>query len=93
MDTPDRCPARIRSYSKGLELAGLLKKGINHPGIPIGNDGYPTGELYGPDVMTLVGKHVGFDRSMTDCDEQGLRDYARLCVRAGVTTALILQLV
>ena len=23
---------------------------------------------------------------MTDCDEQGLRDYARLCVRAGVTT-------
>lgn len=72
--------------SKGLELAGLLKKGINHPGIPIGNDGYPTGELYGPDAMTPVGKHVGFDRSMTDCDEQGLRDYARLCVRAGVTT-------
>lgn len=72
--------------SKGLELAGLLKKGINHPGIPIGNDGYPTGELYGPDAMTPVGIHVGFDRSMTDCDEQGLRDYARLCVRAGVTT-------
>ena len=55
--------------SKGLELAGLLKKGINHPGIPIGNDGYPTGELYGPDAMTPVGIHVGFDRSMTDCDE------------------------
>ena len=73
--------------SKGLELAGLLKKGINHPGIPIGNDGYPTGELYGPDAMTPVGIHVGFDRSMTDCDEQGLRDYARLCVRAGVTTS------
>ena len=72
--------------SKGLELAGLLKKGINHPGIPIGHDGYPTGELYGPDAMTPVGIHVGFDRSMTDCDEQGLRDYARLCVRAGVTT-------
>ena len=73
--------------SKGLELAGLLKPGINHPGIPLGPDGLPTGELYGPDAMTPVGVHVGFDRSMTDCDEQGLRDYAKLCVSSGVTTS------
>ena len=72
--------------SKGLELAGLLRTGINHPGIPLGTDGLPTGELFGPDAMTPVGPHVGFERSLTDCDERGLRDYGKLCVRAGVTT-------
>lgn len=72
--------------SKALELAGLLKTGINHPGMPLGADGMPTGELYGPDTMTPVGVHVGFNRSLTDSDEQGLRDFGKLCVRTGVTT-------
>ncbi|GHF51800.1 amidohydrolase [Seohaeicola zhoushanensis] len=72
--------------TKALELAGLMKPGVNHPGIPLGPDGYPTGELKGPDVMTPVGPHVGFDRSLMDCDEMGLRDFAKLCVRTGVTT-------
>ena len=73
--------------SKALELAGMLRTGIEHPGIPLGEDGLPTGELFGPDVMTPVGGHVGFDRDMLACDEAGLRNFARLCVRAGVTTA------
>ena len=73
--------------SKALELAGLLKTGINNPGVPLGKDGLPTGELKGPDVMTPVGIHVGFDRDMLACDESGLIDFAKLCVRAGVTTA------
>lgn len=72
--------------TKALELAGLLKSGVNHPGIPLGDDGLPKGELYGPDAMTPVGAFVGFDRALTDCDERGLRDYAKLCVRTGVTT-------
>ncbi len=72
--------------SKALELAGLLKPGINHPGVPLGRDGLPTGELKGPDIMTPVGIHVGFDRDMLACDERGLRDFGKLCVRAGVTT-------
>ncbi len=72
--------------TKGLELAGLLRSGINHEGIPLGPDGLPTGEIYGMEAMTPVTPHVGFDRSITDCDEQGLIDYAKLCVRAGVTT-------
>jgi predicted amidohydrolase YtcJ len=72
--------------SKALELAGLLKPGINHPGMPLGDDGIPTGELYGPETMTPVGVHVGFNRSLTDSDEQGLRDFGKLCVRTGVTT-------
>ena len=72
--------------SAAMERADLLKSGINHPGIPLGTDGLPAGELRGPDVMTPVGKHVGFDRDMLACDERGLRDFAKLCVRAGVTT-------
>ena len=72
--------------SKALEMAGLLKIGINHPNIPQGEDGYPTGELFGPEGMAPVGHHVGFDRALSDSDEQGLRDFAKLCVRTGVTT-------
>jgi len=72
--------------SKALELAGLLKPGVNHPGVPLGEDGLPTGELKGPDIMTPVGVHVGFNRDMLACDARGLRDFGRLCVRAGVTT-------
>lgn len=72
--------------SKALEMAGLLKHGVNHVGVPLGDDGLPTGELKGPDIMTPVGTHVGFNRDMLACDERGLRDFGRLCVRAGVTT-------
>ena len=72
--------------TKALELGGYLKKGINHPGIPLGADGLPTGELFSPEAMTPVAVHVGFDRSLTDADEQGLRDFGKLCVRTGVTT-------
>ena len=73
--------------SHALELAGLLRPGINHPGVPLGADGLPTGELKGPDAMTLVGNHIGFDREVLANDEPGLRQFARLCVRQGVTTA------
>lgn len=73
--------------TKALELAGLMRSGINHPGIPLGDDGLPTGELKGPDAMMPVGAHVGFDRDVLACDEMGLRQFARLCVRKGVTTA------
>ena len=73
--------------SKALELDGLLKPGLNNPGIPLGKDELPTGELKGPDVMTPVGLHVGFDRDMLAANERGLVDFAKLCVRSGVTTA------
>ena len=73
--------------TKALELAGLLRKGIDHPGIPLGDDGLPTGELKGPEAMMPAAPHVGFDRDILACDELGLRYFARLCVRKGVTTA------
>lgn len=73
--------------SKALEMAGLLRAGIDHPGVPLGEDGLPTGEMKGPDAMMLVGMLVGFDREFLSCDEKGLRQFGRLCVRKGVTTA------
>ena len=73
--------------SKALELAGMLRQGINHPGIPLDDEGLPTGEMKGPEAMTPLGPHVGLDRSLLSADEPGLRAFARLCVQAGVTTA------
>ena len=73
--------------SKALELAGLLRTGLNHPGIALGGDGLPIGEIKGPDAMTPLGPHVGLDRGLLASDEPGLRSFARLCVRKGVTTA------
>lgn len=73
--------------TKALELAGMLRTGINHSGVPLGDDGFPTGELKGPDAMMLVNHHVGFDRALLSCDELGLKEFARLCVRTGTTTA------
>ncbi len=73
--------------SKALELAGMLRAGVNHPGVPLGADGLPTGEMKGPDVMMPVAPHVGLDRGLMYADEDGLKAFARLCVRKGVTTA------
>ena len=72
--------------TRALELADLMRTGINNPGIPLGADGYPTGELKGPEVMTPVGVHVGFERNLLDADEAGLLNFAKLCVRTGTTT-------
>ena len=73
--------------SAALKLADWLRPGIEHPGILLGTDGLPTGELKGPEAMTPVGNRAGFDRMIMAGDEQGLRAFAKLCVRKGVTTA------
>lgn len=72
--------------TRALELAGMLRN-VNHPGVPLGADGLPNGEMKGPDAMTPLGPHVGLDREVLASDEPGLRAFARLCVRKGVTTA------
>ncbi len=76
--------------TRALELAGYLRPGIQHPGVPLGPDGLPTGELCGPDAMTPAGRHVGFarfEREGQPGDDCGLGRFGRLCVRTGVTTA------
>ena len=49
----------IYANTKALEMAGLLRTGINHTGVPLGADGLTTSEMKGPKTMTLVGLHVG----------------------------------
>ena len=70
-----------------LQAGGFLRTGIDHPAFPLGEDGLPTGELKGPEAMMPLLDHVGLSRSFLSGDETGIRDFARLCVRAGVTTA------
>ncbi len=76
----------LYANTPALEAAGYLKPGMNHPGIPLGSDGLPTGVLKGPDAMQPVNPFVGLSKSFSDADEQGLKDFASLCVRSGVTT-------
>ncbi|MEW7009796.1 amidohydrolase [Lentilitoribacter sp. EG35] len=73
--------------TKALELAGLLREGLEHGGIPLGDDGLPTGELRSPEIMGLASSHVGLAREILACDEPGMWRFAQLCIRAGVTTA------
>lgn len=70
-----------------LEKAGLLRKGVEHPGIPLGADGMPSGELKGPEAMMAASAVVGLDRSFLSGDEFGIRAFGKLAVRAGVTTS------
>ncbi|MEZ5729808.1 MAG: amidohydrolase [Burkholderiaceae bacterium] len=77
----------INVNTRALEMAGLLRSGVDHPGIPLGDDGLPTGEMKGPEAMTPVGPVVGLDRQAYAGDAAALRRFARLCVRTGVTTA------
>jgi len=72
--------------TKALEVSGMLRTGLNHPGIELGDDGLSIGVLKSPEVYMPVGPFVGLNRSATDADEPGLRDFAKLCVRTGVTT-------
>ena len=73
--------------SAGLELGGFLRPGIEHPAFPLGADGLPSGELKGPEAMLPVLDRIGLGRNVLSGDEFGMRAFARLAVRAGVTTA------
>jgi predicted amidohydrolase YtcJ len=70
-----------------LAAAGYLRTDHDHPGVLLGTDRLPNGELRGPEAMTPVLLAVGVDRARDAGDEAGFRAFARLAVRAGVTTA------
>jgi len=77
----------INCNSAALGAIGWLRSGIDHPGVPLGSDGVPTGELKGPEAMMQVAQVLGMDRAVLAGDEPALHLFSRLCVRAGVTTA------
>ena len=78
---------KLNVNSLGLKLAGFLRTGINHDGLPLGKDGIPTGEIRGAETIALVTKHVGLGKDWLSGDAEGLRNFGKICVRAGVTTA------
>jgi hypothetical protein len=77
----------INCNSAALATVGWLRQGIEHPGVPLGSDGLPTGELKGPEAMMQVAAVLGMDRAVLAGNAQALQLFSRLCVRAGVTTA------
>ena len=77
----------INANSAALRAVDWLRTGIEHPGVPLGADGIPTGELKGPEPMMQVAALLGLDRAVLAGDARGMRQFSRLCVRAGVTTA------
>lgn len=77
----------VNVNTAALKLAGWWRQGLDHPGLPLAADGYPTGELKGPEAMMPALAAIGLTRSFLSGDEFGLRAFGELCVRAGVTTA------
>ena len=78
---------KLHMNSAALKLAGFLKTGINHEGLPLGKDGIPSGEIRGAETIALVTRHVGLGKDWLAGDADGLRNFGKICVRAGVTTA------
>ena len=75
-------PARPRASHEAVRdgrilgvssLADLQRSGVDHPGIPLGSDGLPSGELKGPEAMTPAFGPVGLSRSFLSGDEAGIR--------------------
>ena len=77
----------LNANSAALAAGELLRPGIDHPGVPLGDDGLPAGELRGPDAMTPVANRCGLDRTLLAGDVDAIRAFGRLCVRTGTTTA------
>jgi predicted amidohydrolase YtcJ len=77
----------LNANTKALEESGLLRQGIEHPGIGLGPDGFPTGELKGPDAMTSTLLKLGLDRGVLNGDVNATLLFGKLAVRCGVTTA------
>lgn len=77
----------LYANTPALERAGLLSPAFRHDGLPLGANGVPTGELRGVDVA-LPAAHALDIVDVMQCRSVAAADaFARLCVRAGVTTA------
>ena len=72
--------------SAALAAVSWLRRGLDHPGIALGPDELPVGELKGPEAMTPLLGFCGLDRAAL-ADADALHRFSRLCVRSGTTTA------
>ncbi|WP_121065482.1 amidohydrolase [Chachezhania antarctica] len=72
--------------SRAFEMLNMLKPGMNAEGIPLADDGLPMGELRGLELMVPASVKLGYDRMSRQQTPGAMDAFARLCVRAGVTT-------
>jgi predicted amidohydrolase YtcJ len=77
----------VTANSALLQQIDILRPNISHPGIPLGVDGLPTGELRGPDLLSAACGFIGLPQELLSCDQQGLINFNGLCSSKGVTTA------
>jgi predicted amidohydrolase YtcJ len=77
----------VNANSAALALVDYMRPGLNHPGIGLGPDGLPTGELRGHDAFEPIMSKLNVSKAAAANDVLGLREYARLAVRNGVTTS------
>ncbi len=77
----------VNANTAALKLADYLRPGLHHPGLPLGPDGLPTGEVKGPDTMLPLAARLGQDWGLMMGKPETLKRFARLCVLKGVTTA------
>ena len=72
--------------SVALEMAGY-GPGTNAPGVVLGDDGHPTGELQEVAAMFPVMRRLGIDLRSLAQREDAIRTFGRVACRAGVTTS------
>ncbi len=77
----------LYANSVALRETGLLQAGIDLPGVLLGADGVPVGELRGPEAMNPLFVKFGVGRVFGARDVSGIEAFGRLATRAGVTTA------
>lgn len=77
----------LYANSAAMRQAGMLRAGVDHPGIPLGDDGLPTGEFRGPETMMSLTPIFGLDRTFLGSSEFGVHAFGQLAIRVGVTTA------
>jgi predicted amidohydrolase YtcJ len=73
---------RIADITRDNEVEGVVKFAAGH-----GQAGEPTGELQEPAAMFLVLRKIGPAGVLAPMTEDGVRAFARLACRQGVTTA------
>lgn len=77
----------VYANTEALRRCDLLPPSAVHEGVPLASDGLPTGELRGAPVTRPVTTRLGVIETLLGVNEQAVRGFGRMCVRAGVTTA------
>jgi predicted amidohydrolase YtcJ len=77
----------ISANTPALKKAGLFPPKVSHPGLPLGADGLPIGDLRGIEIMVPAAKALGVLDRLMGADASAAKPFSRMAVRVGVTTA------